>query len=135
MLTINNYYEAKRILRKNSNMSPWGMIGGIQGFTNLSFKGLKELVDRRFISESERKNDSPTIGRWIKFVEDNDLQNKLFFHGYIVDIDRDDRRISIEGAQAEGGEEIFTEDQWKALMRISKGASELNKDPYRSWWD
>lgn len=135
MLTKSNWNEAKEILDNNSTMSSWGMCGGIQSFTYLSFKGLKELVDKKLISLGERQNYSPTVKQWIELVGKNNLQDILFFHGYIVEADRSDRRVTIEGAQAEGGKEIFTEDQWKSLMKISRGADEFSKDPFRVWWD
>lgn len=134
MLTKNNWNEAKEILDNNSTMS-FGMCGGIQSFSKLSFKGLKELVDKKLINLEERQNYSPTVKKWIELVERNNLQDKLFFHGYIVEADRSDRRISLEGAQAKGGRELFTEAQWKSLMKISRGADEFSKDPFRVWWD
>lgn len=60
MLAEANWNKAKEILDNNSIMSSC-MCGGIQSFTYLFFKGLKELVDKKLINLGERQNYSPTV--------------------------------------------------------------------------
>lgn len=133
MLTKKNWQNAFEILKFHANVGskPYG---GVYSFSHLDYSGLKELIEKKYILLSERQNYSPTVKQWYNLVEENDLQNKLYFHGYVVEADRRDRRISLEGIEADLDTQ-FTENQWKALRDITYSADSFHEKPLRCWWD
>ena len=133
MLTKKNWQDAFEVLKLHANVDskPYG---GVYDFSHLDYSGLKELIEKKYILLSERQNYSPTVKQWYNLVEENNLQNKLYFHGYIVEADRGDRRISLEGIEADLDTQ-FTENQWKALRDITYSADSFREKPLRCWWD
>ena len=133
MLTKNNWQKAFDMLNEYANVDD-KFYGGVCSYEFLSFEGVKKLVENKYLNLTEIQNYSPMVKSWIKFIENNNLQNKVFFHGYIVEKDRFDRRISIEGIQA--NEDIkFSEDELKSIIDFCYGADTLKVYPLYVWWD
>lgn len=133
MLTKKNWDKAYDILKNNSDIDSTSS-GGIYRFTYLTYDGLKELVGNKYIPLCERQNYSPTVGQWIDLFEKYKLKDRIYFLGYIVEISRSDRRVSIDGIEASVGSK-FSAEEWKAICKITSSADEFHTDPLLAWWD
>ena len=133
MLTKNSWQDAFDLLNEYANVDD-KFYGDVCSYHFLSFEGVKKLVEKRYLYLSERQNYSPTVKKWIKFIEENNLQDKIYFHGYIVDNNRSDRRISIEGIQSNENIE-FSENELKHIVDFCYGADTFRISPLYVWWD
>jgi len=104
-----NKDEARRngllgIVKGESN---WG---GVIHFQNLTAEILKTLLDEKLADPEETQNEAPSIQEFYDFLVENPGYTA---HGYAVDLERDDYRISIEGvegcAETEEGRSAFIE--------------------------
>lgn len=68
--------------------------GGIRHFENLDLDTLKHLLEKNFVDRAENQNDSPTIGEIVDFMKKYDGYTG---HGYAVEVEREDYRVSLEG--------------------------------------
>lgn len=133
MLTKKNWNKAYEILKNNSDVDSKSS-GGIYRFAYLTYDGLKELLGNKYIPLCERQNYSPTVGQWVELFEKYRLKDRVYFLGYIVESARSDRRVSIEGIEAEVGSE-FNAEEWKAICKITSCADTFHTDPLLAWWD
>lgn len=133
MLTKNNWQEAFDLLHDYAVVD-YLFYGDICSYHFLSFEGVKELVKKKYLYLSERQNYSPAVRDWIKFIEENCLQDKVYFHGYIVDKIRSDRRITIEGIQSKEDVE-FSESELKCIADFCHSADTFRMQPLYVWWD
>ena len=133
MLTKNNWQKAFDMLNEYANVDD-KFYGGVCSYKFLSFEGVKKLVENKYLNLTERQNYSPMVKSWIKFIENNNLQDKVFFHGYIVEKNRFDRRISIEGIQADVNTK-FSKDELAYIIDFCYGADTLKVSPLYIWWD
>ena len=78
-------------------------MGGIIHYTGLSASKLKTLIKERFADPDETQNDSPTIQEFLDFMTE---YPGFRAHGYIVEKERSDYRVSIEGLEWEDEDEI-----------------------------
>ncbi len=105
--------------------------GGIRSYDELNIKKIHELLDKGFINVNERQNLSPTIGKFIKFM---DKYPDYKAHGYVVSDKRDDYRFSIEGLVKDKEAENIQE--LKDFITLSKYADEIIHEGYMwCWWD
>ena len=133
MLTKNNWQKAFDMLNEYATVDD-EFYGGVCSYKFLSFEGVKKLVENKYLNLTERQNYSPIVKNWIKFIENNNLQDKVLFHGYIVEKGRFDRRISIEGIQADANIK-FSEDELASIIDFCYGADTLKVSPLYIWWD
>lgn len=133
MLTKNSWQDAFDLLNEYANVDD-KFYGDVCSYHFLSFEGVKKLVEKKYLYLSERQNYSPTVKKWIKFIEENNLQDKIYFHGYIVDNNRSDRRISIEGIQSKEATEFF-ESELNSIADFCYGADTFRISPLYVWWD
>lgn len=133
MLTKNNWQKAFDMLNEYANVDD-RFYGDVCSYHFLSFEGVKKLVEKKYLYLSERQNYSPTVKKWIKFIEENNLQDKIYFHGYMVDNNRSDRRISIEGIQSNENIE-FSENELKHIIDFCHSADTFRTTPLYVWWD
>lgn len=133
MLTKNNWQKAFDMLNEYASVDD-KFYGNVCSYKFLSFEGVKKLVENKYLNLTERQNYSPMVKSWIKFIETNNLQDKVFFHGYIVENNRSDRRISIEGIQANANTK-FSEDELKSIVDFCYGADTLRISPLYVWLD
>lgn len=133
MLTKKNWNKAYEILKNNSDIDNTES-GGIYHFDYLTYDGLKELVENKYIPLCECQNYSPTVRQWLDLFEKYSIKDKVYFHGYIVVASRNDRRISLEGIEANVGTE-FTPEEWKAICKISASSDTFYTGPLYAWWD
>lgn len=80
--------------------------GGVRHFENLSFATLKRLVKENFADPEEHHNDAPTIGEIADFMA---KYSGYTVHGYTVDVDRSDYRVSLEGVSKFSAADSFEE--------------------------
>lgn len=68
--------------------------GGIKRFEGATFDTLRDLERRNFLHAEEAHNGAPSIGEIMAFLY---RHPDFTAHGYAVDPERDDYRISLEG--------------------------------------
>ena len=71
-------------------------------FNGVTAETLQKLVDLKFADPYERQNESPTIAEFLDFLNGNP---DFTAHGYAVNVQRDDYRVSIEGVRANSHDE------------------------------
>jgi len=134
---VDKYFEDRESLMKdfaNANGSSYSG-GGIKRFDGLDFDTLETLIDLNYVISTERQNESPTAGEFLKFMK---YFPNVKAHGYMVSPLRNDVRISIEGLEYNGP---VDEDMKKKLNRFMKNApqmpdeKEITDKGFRIWWD
>jgi len=110
--------------------------GGIRRFTAMPVEALKLLVKEKFADPTETQNGSPSIARFIKFMER--WPDFVFAHGYAVSR-RDDYRISVEGLEGHIPQNFERRSEFESeFLKFTAGADEmeLNTNGYfRVWYD
>ena len=76
--------------------------GGLRLFNNLDVNTLGKLLDEGFADPRERQNEAPSIKRIYNFMRQ---YPEYKAHGYVVEAERPDCRISVEGVEKQGGYE------------------------------
>lgn len=106
---------------------------GFGGYTRYDFANietLKTLIQKGYLNPHEAFNDSPCVFEFIEFME---KYPEFKAHGYIVDNERDDRRISIEGVRGYPQSAEAAE----AFEDMFHRADEFNtsEDEFYCWYD
>lgn len=68
--------------------------GGVRHFENLSLETLKRLLEKNFADRAEHHNAAPTIAEILDFMT---KYSGYTAHGYAVEVERGDYRVSLEG--------------------------------------
>jgi len=99
-------------------------------FDNMGADTLQKMVDLRFADPNERQNNSPTIQEFIEFLNDN--PNFTAF-GYVVSINRDDYRLSVEGVESF----VYDPRQFANFVNKFRMADEFTatENYQRAWYD
>jgi hypothetical protein len=97
-------------------------------FENVPLKVLKELRDKNFLDVDDAQNYAPTIGELIEFMENS--SSTFTAHGYAVDYDREDYRISIEGLESHDGVDFKEVEEFRQADEFT-----LESGYFRCWWD
>lgn len=69
-------------------------LGGTKHFEGMDYQTLQWMVDNRFADPEDYQNNSPTIAEFLTFLKEHTNFRAI---GYVVDIDRHDYRLSVEG--------------------------------------
>lgn len=95
-LTEEQYDERDSIMNKfvPERYMGYGWSGGIKHYENLDYDTLKYLIEKGYANKDDCQNSCPSIGTIFEVMERNP---GLTAHGYFVERERDDDRISIEG--------------------------------------
>lgn len=105
--------------------------GGIRHFKNLSLDKLKLLVKDNFADTEDAQNWAPTIGEMIDFMT---KYSGYTAHGYVVEIERPDYRVSLEGVSKESAADSLAELQ--DFSSLFKEADELvTENMMYCWFD
>lgn len=104
--------------------------GGCATFEGIDYKTLKLLVDKGYADPEDNTNGSTTLGEYLDFLKRNP---SFTAHGYIISNDREDRRITVEGLEAENATQLEVEN----FIELDRMADEFeaNTRYCRSWWD
>ena len=104
--------------------------GGTWRFEGCTAETLESLIDLGFADPDEYQNSAPTIGEILEFLKENPNYTA---HGYVVSIDRDDYRTSVEGV--EGHE--YDAEQIANFVTMFRFADEfeVSEDYQRAWFD
>lgn len=78
---------------------PANYMGGYHRFEGITLDQLNLLLEEGFIDPEERQNCAPNTMEFKSFLE---AYPDATVHGYIISPDRNDCRISIEGAEYHG---------------------------------
>jgi len=106
-------------------------MGGVMRFAEMDYDTLQWMVDNRFADPEERQNDSPSISEFLKFLK---LLPNFRAIGYVVDKERSDYRLSVEGITGDNLAAIDIID----FVNFAREADEfeINLDgTCRAWWD
>ena len=104
--------------------------GGCARFVGMTYKTLKTLVDKGYADPADDTNGSTTLGEYLEFMKEHP---RFKAHGYVISNDRDDRRITVEGLEAER----VTIKEMVAFTDLDRMADEFEatQSYCRSWWD
>lgn len=107
-------------------------MGGIKHFEQLTLGGLERLVKEGLIDLEEQQNDAPSVEEFLDFMRKYGVASA---HGYVVDNEREDRRVSIEGLMI--AREYVTYEIFRDFVKLCRFADEFNDDDngLYSWWD
>lgn len=121
--------------------------GGIIRFNNLTVEQLEEISKVEGVDLYDKQNEAPTLKQFLEFGENVtrfsllNLDGELYYEGYLVDADRNDSRITIDGIAIKNvsvKEDPEDLDELKSdFKRFARKADELDiEDNYmRAWWD
>ena len=106
--------------------------GGLRLFTDLDVNTLGKLIDEGFADPCERQNEAPSIKRIYNFMRQ---YPEYKAHGYVVEAERPDYRISIEGVEKQDGFENRKE--LATFCKLFGHADELTADATEMycWFD
>lgn len=93
----------------------------IQRFDRLDLKHLHLLIDLDFIELDEYQNYAPTTQEIFNFMK---KYPQYMAHGYVVTIDRDDYRTTLEGVEKFGG--FYSIEEQNDFYKLFKEADELS---------
>lgn len=104
--------------------------GGCASFSDMTYKTLKTLVDKGYADPEDNQNGSTTIGEYLEFMKEHP---RFKAHGYVVSNDRNDRRITVEGLEADN----VTIKEMVEFTELERHADEVEatQNYCRSWWD
>lgn len=122
-----NYHPS---FEKPADRFKWS--GGVRSFTEMSLSVVEKLIRLKYLSKSERQNESPTAADFVRFMK-KWKQYNIKAHGYEVSKARDDVRISIEGLQHSCEEALEDHAFIADWYKFNRKADELSDT--RSWWD
>jgi hypothetical protein len=109
-----------------------GYLGGIRRYEGLDVEVLGQLINEGFVDLEERQNNAPTIRRFYNFMK---RYPEFKAHGYVVDKEREDYRLSVEGVEGKA----LSDDAIKAFRNISRGADDRSVEAITgacyNWWD
>lgn len=108
-------------------------MGGCRSFSGLDYRTLCALLEEKFIDPQEAQNNSPTTEEIMSFMK---AYPDFTAHGYVVSIDRDDYRITIEGVD---GRDYAHSNAPKELLRdffdLFRYADEFDIRNLYCWYD
>jgi hypothetical protein len=78
---------------------PVNYMGGCYRFEGLTLDQLNLLLNEAFIDPEEAQNNAPTTAEFKSFLES---YPETTLHGYMISPDREDYRMTIEGAEYNG---------------------------------
>jgi hypothetical protein len=70
--------------------------GGYRSFKGLTAEKLQLLVDQKFASGTENQNGSPSIADFLEYAKEH---KNVTLAGYVIDITRDDYRVSVDSIE------------------------------------
>lgn len=111
---------------------PSEMLDGIEYFEKASVTQIKRLIKEGFLDIEEKINESPSTREFIKFLEKHP---NGYAHGYLISVDREDYRVSIEGIgykKIRGNIDLRTD-----FINFCMQADVLiiNETELYAWWD
>ena len=110
--------------------NPDDYMGGIKRFDNVTVETLNKLIDEEFLDGDGTQNYSPTVDKFIEFMEE--YPNWTAF-GYAVSNHRGDYRITVTGIERnEGMTQIDKE--LEDFVDLARHAEEFDIKGY-CWWD
>jgi len=102
----------------------------VRHFVNLDANTLEKMIELGFADPGERQNESPTIGEFLAWLKENPSYKA---HGYVVCVDRNDYRLSIEGV--DGHSKDLEEIQRFREMFQDADEFDIYGDYQRAWYD
>lgn len=104
---------------------------GTRQFNDLDVDSLTKLVELRYIDLAEHQNESPTVAEILDFMQKHPL---FQCHGYAVELERSDYRVSIEGVRRNGA---VTMEMLVDFLSLFNGADKMvvSDDYLYCWYD
>ena len=95
-IKLNKDIKTRDSILFNDGYQPSQYLGGIRHFKRLNVERLTQLIDNGFVDLTDRQNEAPSIRRIYGFMK---KYPNYLAHGYVVDVNRGDYRLSIEGVE------------------------------------
>ena len=107
-------------------------MGGIARFVSLDLERLEGLIKNDFVNLDDKQNEAPSIQEFYEFMKKYPCVKA---HGYAVDKNRSDYRISVEGLHHTGND--ISKELQLDFMKLCRKADELicTEKKLYSWWD
>jgi len=133
-LKINNDIDIRDTLIFGS-YDPDKYMGGVRHYNNLSADTLEEIVKHDFADPTDMQNESPSLQHFLLFAK-HWKQYNVKLHGYVVSLDREDYRFTVEGIESATSED-YCLDYILQFVESFRYADEflLNKHKSRCWYD
>lgn len=102
----------------------------VRHFVNLDANTLEKMIELGFADPEDQQNEAPTIAEFLKWMKENPSYKA---HGYVVCVERDDYRLSVEGVDGCGK----TPEEISHFKNMFWNADEFDiEDNYqRAWYD
>lgn len=133
MVKLTNEQVALRDKIVFGEVQDWSdTMGGIKPFEQLTLGELERLVKEGLINLEDKQNDAPSVEEFLDFMRKHDVASA---HGYVVENEREDRRVSIEGLMI--ARQYVTCELFRDFVELCRFADEFNDDDngLYSWWD
>lgn len=104
-LTQEQFDERDRIVKAfvPDRYREFGWTGGVMHYENMDVETLKQLIEKGYADPNDRQNCAPCIKDFVALME---KYPTLKAHGYVVERERNDARISVEGVEGECPSEV-----------------------------
>ena len=119
------------IFGENYNAKKYG--GGLRYFDELTIIQIDQLEELGILDANECQNDSPTIGEMLEFLRARKTDG-WYVHGYCIDPNRDDFRITFEGVGKKTPPSKQDIIDFTALFRWADEFY-VDNDGLRCWYD
>jgi len=103
---------------------------GVRHFANLDANTLEKMIELGFADPEEKQNEAPTIGEFLEWMKVNPSYKA---HGYVVCVERNDYRLSVEGVDGCGKD--WEEVRRFQLMFQDADEFDIEENYQRAWYD
>lgn len=128
-MTFNEANEREQLVFNRPYDAENYRMGGISHFDHMSVETAKKLLEKGYIDPQDTQNSSPTASEMIAFCDDG--TDKWYLHGYVVSPERDDCRVTFEGA---GSHVPLEPEDALSFARKFRNADELDVSPGGNAW-
>lgn len=106
-------------------------LGGCRNFRGMTVETLQQLIDEKFADTEDQQNCAPTIGELLEYGK---THKNVTFSGYVIDIVRNDYRVSIDTIDQTFNENDGASIDFSNAFQIADEFC-VTKEFGHAWWD